>query len=730
MKIRTWILVACLLIAEVVAAQPQLVTYAGNSGNESFNDVMQLSDGSFLVIGVADNLNWLPASTAVITWPNPGIANNQGSNRICFVIHFDRSLTQMISVSHLPSGAAENFQFIKSSSLPGQSTGSLFISGDTDDSQNGGYFIGKLNGNYINGIPSGFAWTVNVSAKDGQYPDLCQPWDVGSDDKVIYVSGDSHDYNWSAMYRLDANGSREVVPEWRVHWISGGGEYYGPAANYPGGIQNLSYSGIVFKRDGNRCELRSVSAQDYNTWLPDGNGGTKKGKWPLDVLYNGPCNPGQTGNSTSGPGYTGYSPSATFTYGPSSVCIDRRDNSFYTGFNFKSVLPGGNPDFEPAVMAMENNGELKWWSRLYHEVNPNGDTLNSSPDQYIDALALDYHGASGAGMLVVAARCHGNNVENLWEGNQIAANPSANGFQNRFTGNNGNIHISWIGKLGIANGALQHSTYMAEYAEGTGSLGPPHPDPNLDGWPNPNGGWPNVNTTYIGKNRMKVSADGSVLVTGTGRRTITTANAYQKMVKPGNGGLSCWNEFVRLYSADLSTLVYSSLLVGAWDTLTQAGGDNVDVMGAIKTDSAIIVTGLHKGQGNELPLTNVAPWGQSQYSAQSAVLACLKAGNLINAADDPSNMTSVAESLTPQQMPLVVYPNPASSHLMIQTPGVSGQALLQVYDMQGRWIASIAITKPNEQLDCSNWAPGLYTLHLINRNEIRTARLQVQAVKN
>lgn len=80
--------------------------------------------------------------------------------------------------------------------------------------------------------------------------------------------------------------------------------------------------------------------------------------------------------------------------------------------NFKSVLPnGGLPDFEPAVIAMDSSGMLMWWSRLYHEITPLGDTVNSSPDQYVDALAIDYANDK----LVVGARCHGNNVENFWE---------------------------------------------------------------------------------------------------------------------------------------------------------------------------------------------------------------------------------------------------------------------------------------------------------------------------
>ena len=71
---------------------------------------------------------------------------------------------------------------------------------------------------------------------------------------------------------------------------------------------------------------------------------------------------------------------------------------------------------------------------------------------------------------------------------------------------------------------------MGELAEGATGLGSPHADPLLAGWPDPNTGWPTLNTTYTGKNRLKVTADGSVLMLGVGRRTITTTNAHQQMV--------------------------------------------------------------------------------------------------------------------------------------------------------------------------------------------------------
>ncbi|MBP9933800.1 MAG: hypothetical protein KBF25_08895, partial [Chitinophagaceae bacterium] len=42
-----------------VKAQNNIVTYAGNAGKETFYDVLEISNGTFLVCGYADNLNWI-----------------------------------------------------------------------------------------------------------------------------------------------------------------------------------------------------------------------------------------------------------------------------------------------------------------------------------------------------------------------------------------------------------------------------------------------------------------------------------------------------------------------------------------------------------------------------------------------------------------------------------------------------------------------------------------------
>lgn len=713
-------------------AQTNIVTYAGSSGKETFYDVLQITDGSFLVAGYAEDLDWISPEAPQIQLAYAGdIPNSLGTDRYGFLLHLSADLQTILHVVHFPKGAVEDIRFIKTNSLPYSPTGDLYIScntADTDDN-NGGYIIAKLDHNFIDNIPSALDWINIVWAKSG--PKDYHPWDVTNDGRVYYISGEAHAYDWSAIYCLNAQGQRMVVNNWRTHWLKNGNEWKGtPASDNPSGsIDSVNFSGIVLKIWG-RCELRSWTNEDFNAILPDGNGGTKKGTWPADFLFNSPCDP--VNPTATGPGYNGYAPeSCCPVWGGSSITVDKRDNHLFIGMNMKSYSTTMNsPDFEPAVIAMDDTGNMLWWSRLYHEITPAGDTIESLPDQYVDALAIDYTNDR----LVVGARTHGNNVENLWEGNAIAANPDAAGFQNGFTGTNGNIHESWLGKLRLEDGVLTNSTYMAELAEGTGSLGSPHPDPNLDGWPNPNTGWPDVNTTRISKNNLKVSSNGDVCVLAVGRRTITTANAYQKMVKPYYGGLSCWNSFVRVYDTDFQVPKYSSLVVGAWDTLTQAGGSNTDLYGVYKTSLGVVCVGRQTADssgvaiGNNIPVTNVLPWGQSTPGNESAILVYYQADNLYNEEDDITkiiNSTATLSSIND----IRVFPNPTSGHCYVHFKESDSRTLLwqyEVTDLLGNRLLQGNLSEAS--VDISILSDGLYLLKIYNKKKHYVAKIMVSKI--
>ena len=201
------------LVSGSIFSQNQMVTYAGHESAEKFNEVTQLSNGHFIVAGSAENLNWISASVPFVTLSHPGISNPVGSSKIAFILEFDEMLQVMLKIYRLPVGVAEDFRFIKLTNLPGQHTGAICLSGSTST----GYFIGKLNDNLIEGSPTGFSCIEIVAATTGEYPKIYQPWDIGGDAKVIYATGDSHSWNWSAIYRFNADGTDDVVNNWRVH---------------------------------------------------------------------------------------------------------------------------------------------------------------------------------------------------------------------------------------------------------------------------------------------------------------------------------------------------------------------------------------------------------------------------------------------------------------------------------------------------------------------------------
>ena len=592
------------------------VFYAGGAQGERINTALALSDGTFLLGGGADDLDWIPASVPRTTLAAPGITGSPGGARVAFVLHLSNDLRTPLHVLQLPAGAASEVRHLKVTSPAGTATGALYLSGTTreDRAAGTGTFVARLDGNFVTSMPTRAAWVRNWYATGTHR--TAQPWDVGGDGKVVYAEGEPFGQNWAAVYRLRADGTDDVVEDWRYHWgtradgtrVEGG---WTPAGSRAG--VTVAQSGIVFKTAG-RCDLRSWTMADYSARTPDGNGGTRQGTWPMDLYFSGPCDPASP--SANGPGYTGYRMGANPTQQVGAIVVDRRTNDLYIGFSTQSRLPDGQPDFEPAVLAMTASGRMKWWSRLYTET-----AMNSTPDQYVDRLAVD----PATGELVVLARCHGNNVENLWPGNRVAARPGASAFHNGFTGTSGNIHISWLGRFTAAEGTLRASSFLAEYVDSMRGTGAPYADPNLDGWPSHNAAWPDLNTTRA--EALAVDLEGRVLVIATGRRTITTRNAYMRMPQLAQGA-SGWNDFVRAYTPDLASVPYSSILRSPWNPAMDGGGGNVKLMAVVPLANGALAVGYHQANamgaaGAPMPTARVPSWGSAAPARESAVVAWL-----------------------------------------------------------------------------------------------------------
>ena len=138
-----------------------------------------------------------------------------------------------------------------------------------------------------------------------------------------------------------------------------------------------------------------------------------------------------------------------------------------------------------------------------------------------------------------------------------------NGFQNNFTGSEGNIHVSWLGRM---NRRRRHPLQQHLGGGLLSAMLPRrrhfYPEPIHDGWPSHNAGWPNLTSTWIEKASVRVAPDGRVFTVGVGPRMVTTFNAYQKMPRHTatvfEGQCSPGAAYVRVFEPDLSALAYSS----------------------------------------------------------------------------------------------------------------------------------------------------------------------------
>jgi hypothetical protein len=673
-----------------------IVTFAGNAGTEEFKDVMELSDGTVLVTGSAENLNWINAPKTLLP---PLTIPFRNTGRTAFIMRCSADLSTLLGVWHLPAGQSHDFRWIKGTHKPGAATGELYLSGSCD-ATSGDYFIARLSENFLTAAPTGFDW-VKVAKSTSAHGDNAglQTWDVGGDGRVVYVDETGETIR---VFFLNAAGQALKLPALRgSHWpnavvLNDSNRQEGIGADLPA----TEISGISFPAD-----LRSWTETDRLAIMTDGNGQMKRGKWPLDLFFPVRDRIGST-TGTIEYGYTGYKSAGRHRIG--GIAVDRESNAFSIGFNIQSRFwdaPANKeqPDFEPAVISYTADGALKWWSRLYHEVidsNQNslvdaGETRLSSPDQYVDGLSMDY--SATPHRVVVLARCHGNNDENLWGGNTVAASPGAQAFQNRFTGTEGNIHISWVGKFREDNGNLLHCSYLSGYLRNVSLTQDAYGDSNLDGWPSHNSGWPSLTSTFAEPGGIKVDGGGYVHVIGRGPRMVTTTHAWQKLPKitPSvQEGISPWNQFARVYAPTLNTLRYSTALTGEW-TYPQSGAqpvgaDNTDLYGIFPLSDGLIVVGRQRNAGNAVPTMNVPAWGATTPSGVSALLAKFP---YVGGGSAPSTLPTVSQM--PTANPATVAGNSTLLNVLASDPVTPENSLIYTWSVSTGPAGGVVQFTPN-----------------------------------
>ena len=624
---------------------------AASSDAQELHDVFHLDDGTTVVAGATDSLAWLeercdavlgnsteelaaatsctlaagacavaagsgscdyvaavPSSQLTI---DSGSIDNSGStaNRIGFVLALSGGSSMLpLHVSYFSAGEVDSVSRVRASSMPGQTTQFLYISGRLVTATGSGFFVGKLNRNFVRGSPSTLLWANTVATSAAL--SARQPWDVGVDGKVTLVAtATDGSASWPELQRWNATGWPELVESWREHYTSAGVMVHeSPASGSPTAVER---SVVVLESGGSRCGLRSWTSATFNAWgtlrQPSG-----RGTWPHDLLMSRYCDTASPSlGRGSAAGNTGVVWDSSGSTEVSSVVVSRTDGSVYVALQGPSTAGA-----VPAVVAWSATGELLWWTRLMTETaEPTAPTLAAAD------LAIDYAG-SQLTVLAYGQRA-GETPRYFW------ADPNANGFQNSLGGTApASSYSSWLAKVQLTDGVLTASTFVAELsiaAGAAGNAGFVDLGGDLEGFADMNQ-LPSdselLGDTLCGD--LQVDSAGMVYVSCTGGHTATTTDAYHAMPNvSGLGtpvGAASRNSFVRVYSADLSAVEFSTLVTGAFDA-AGVGGDNVAIAAVSPIVGGLAVVANHDAskQANAIPTCQTCvTWGGAAPQAAGA----------------------------------------------------------------------------------------------------------------
>lgn len=357
MKIRALLLLAmaALLSARAVFAA-DTVFYADAPGDHRFNGVHELSDGTVLVSASGPSLDWLPAGVPVTEMAAAGI-DSTSAGALGYLLHLSADLADILRAVHFPVGTVVEINHIRTTEVPGEATGDLYVSGRRANGATEGYYVARLNNNFVAGPPTGIVWAYNVEARR-TYLDI-QPWDVRGDGKVVAASGNNNSWEPAFLLMLGAEDGLPVrVDGWRRHYGESGNFWEGgPAEDYPHHDTDPITHSVLMLNANSTGGLRSVTQEDFDAIEFDGHNHVRMGRHPDDLYLAGP-------NTTAGRGYTGYRMTSS-SYRMGQIAVDRRNNHLYFGGNVQTNHAGNQPDFELHAVGLDNEGFMQWWSRLY-----------------------------------------------------------------------------------------------------------------------------------------------------------------------------------------------------------------------------------------------------------------------------------------------------------------------------------------------------------------------------
>ena len=133
--------------------------------------------------------------------------------------------------------------------------------------------------------------------------------------------------------------------------------------------------------------------------------------------------------------------------------------------------------------------------------------------------------------------------------------------------------------------------------------------------------------------------------------------------------------------------------------------------------------------GNNIPVTNVTPWGNATPQNESAILVYYQAANLYNP-NDSIQVTGIGgTNLNDEENEITVYPNPTSAQLFISFRNqtfVNTNWKFKLTDIFGRTVKQGNLQ--NQEIDLSIISSGMYQLQISNDVKTYSKKIIVESI--
>ena len=564
------------------------------------NALHRMSDGSILGAGWSTNLKWIPSGVKKVQFGS-GTIDSRDTAGQGTLVRWTPGLDSIVWVAVFPQGTVGPLRRIHSSEKPGDTTGSLFLSGDrtVSDPLRDGYFIARIEDHLArNGSPS-VVWTYDASCPPrraggrqgtSQYKSV-QAWDVDNAGRVLLARGSEADVDSAEVVRLSTDGKLDLVEQMRSHVTAKGRVWSGIPSEFdsrPERGDTLLYSRLFLKStswQGPRSSLRVLvsssgakTVQDADlsaAWTPDSAGGLRRGNSPLDILFSGPCKEYYTDLGVmfpdsvvcpSGRGWSGLSASSRATARIGGIVVDRRTDRWALGVTWNALSSDGSFLDIPVVSVYQSDGVLLWWSRLRSDANrdtvPNEVMASLSE---IQSLSVGQTEHTTGQTLVVQARARSSKA--FWP---TELGRLGKGWRQNLAGlSDGGGEASWLAKLTLVNGGFLAATWQATSDSGSG--GRIFADGIFQGWPEPGSAGEILSSTAC-QPRIAADETGAVHTVCRGARPLTTKGAYSQLPSPEAPGAVDWN-VLTAWNSGLSQPSWAS----AFDGVRSAGDPGVGI---------------------------------------------------------------------------------------------------------------------------------------------------------